>query len=208
LAGIATFERQVYWLSQDIENIAARFNPADPASIELHGAEMRNGRSWRGIPPKDRVDAIKDALGVLAASHPSNRIFAVAVKKGAVSPTDPVEYAFEQLSSRFDQYLRRLHLQGDSQRGMIIFDKANVEKRLQTLATDFRTVGHSWGVLVNLVDVPAFIDSKASRMLQLADLVAYAVFRHVEKGDDMFFNIIANRFDTDGGVRHGLHARG
>ncbi len=33
--------------------------------------------------------------------------------------------AFEQLASRFDQYLLRLHRNGDTQRGMIVFDEAS-----------------------------------------------------------------------------------
>jgi len=162
LAGISVFERQCFWFSEELEKIAARFDPAQSANIELHGAEMRNGKFWRQFPPSDRVKAISDSLQLLADSHPSNRIFAVAVKKGATGPADPVDYAFEQLSSRFDLYLRRLHLKGDTQRGIIIFDKARVEKRIQTLASEFRTIGHQWGVLRNLAEVPMFMDSRAS----------------------------------------------
>ena len=176
LAGVSIFERQGFWFSRELDAIAERFNAAEPSSVELHGAEMRNGKGWRGYEPALRVNAIVDALSVLADSHRGNRIFAVVVEKGAVDG-DPVEYAFEQLASRFDQYLQRLHLNGDTQRGLILFDKAAVERRLQTLATDFRTVGHRWGVLRNLVEVPVFVDSKASRLIQLADLIAYAIFR-------------------------------
>ena len=204
LAGVSVFERQGYWLSRELDSIAARFNAAEPTSVELHGAEMRNGKAWRAYDPELRVHAIRDALAVLADSHPSNRIFAVVVEKGSVGG-DPVEYAFEQLSRRFDLYLQRLHLNGDTQRGLLLFDKAVVERRLQTLATDFRTVGHRWGVLRNLAEVPVFVDSKASRLIQLADLVAYAIFRRYQSGDETFFDLIRNRFDQEGGVKHGLY---
>jgi hypothetical protein len=54
LAGISVFERQTYWLAQQLEQIAARFNPADPFSIELHGSPMHGGRSeWRKFPVLD-----------------------------------------------------------------------------------------------------------------------------------------------------------
>ena len=207
LAGVSVFERQCYWFSEKLEAIAARFDPAQSRNVELHGADMRNGRFWRQFPPEDRVQAIKDALGVLADSHPSNRVFAVAVKKGAVSPSDPVDYAFEQLATRFDLYLRRLHLMGDTQRGLIVFDKAKVERRIQTLASEFRTVGHQWGIIRNFAEVPVFMDSKASRVLQLADLVAYSVFRKQQFGDADFFNLIHDRFDSADGTLHGLHIR-
>ena len=49
--------------------------------------------------------------------------------------------------------------------------------RLQSLAAEFKAVGHSWGVTHNLADVPLFVDSRATRLIQYADLVAYAMWR-------------------------------
>lgn len=206
LAGISLFERQNFWIASELDKIAASFNPADPNSVELHGNPMFQGKGfWRQFPTERRIQALKDSLAVLAASHKSNRIFACIVKKALVSPKDPVELAFEQLASRFDHYLMRLHKVGDSQRGLIIFDKSTYESTIQNLATDFRTIGHSWGVLRNLAEVPLFLDSKASRLIQLADLVAYALFKKYEKGDDRFSSIIDDRMDQEGGVTHGLY---
>lgn len=120
---------------------------------------------------------------------------------------NPIELAFEQIASRFDHFLMRLHKTGDSQRGIIIFDKSTYESTIQSLATDFRTVGHTWGVLRNLAEVPLFLDSKASRLIQLADLIAYAAFRKYEKGDGEFFALVEPRLDSEGGVVHGLYER-
>jgi hypothetical protein len=58
-----------------------------------------------------------------------------------------------------------------------------------------------------LAEVPLFLDSKASRLIQLADLVAYAVFRNYERTDSQFYDVIRDRFDREGGVIHGLHVR-
>src|ERR1051325_4559129 len=208
LAGFCVFERQGYWIAQELDKIAARFNPADPASVELHGNPMYRGKGiFRRFPKADRYEALEDALRVFLRSHPSNRLFACVVRKAAVSPVDPVEVAFEQLSSRFDHYLTRLHKSGDTQRGVILFDKSTFETTLQALATDCRTIGHRWGILRNFAEVPLFLDSKASRLIQLADLIAYAIFRHYESGDDRFFSVIRNRFDSEGGTVHGLYVR-
>ncbi len=208
LAGFCVFERQGFWIASELDKIAARFNPADPASVELHGNPMHSGKGiFRQFPKEERTLAIEDALKVFLASHPSNRLFASVVNKASVSPLDPVEYAFEQLASRFDHYLTRLHKSGNTQRGVILFDKSTYETTLQALATDFRTIGHSWGVLRNLSEVPLFMDSKASRLIQLADLIAYAIFRHYERGDGDLFSIIQHRFDAEGGIVHGLHVR-
>ncbi|WP_072623252.1 DUF3800 domain-containing protein [Spirulina major] len=208
LAGFCTFERQGYWIAQELDKIAARFDPADPASMELHGNPMLKGKGrWRGHPKEERERAMEDALQVLTASHPSNRAFASVVLKSSVSPQDPVEVAFEQIASRFDRYLIRLHKKGDTQRGIIIFDKSTYETTIQTLATDFRTVGYTWGVIRNFSEVPLFLDSKASRLIQLADLIAYATFKKYEQNDERYFSIIKPRFDAEGGIVHGIHVR-
>lgn len=205
LAGISVFERQCFWIDSKLDEIAARFDPADPNAVELHGSPMMNGRKfWRQFSLPKRIDAIKDALHVLADSHISNRIFACVVRKKLISPKDPVEFAFEQLASRFDYFLRRLHKSGDSQRGIIIFDKSTYETTIQNLATDFRKIGHTWDILRNLAEVPLFIDSRASRLIQLADLIAYSLFRKYEQNDDQFFSIIEHRIDNDSGQVHGL----
>ncbi len=208
LAGLSIFERQGYWISSELDKIAERFNPADPGSVELHGSPMLGGKGlWRQFPRDARAKAIADALTVLCKSNPSNRIFVCAINKARVSPGDPVLVSFEQLASRFDQYLMRLHKSKDTQRGLIIFDKSTYESTLQNLATDFRTYGHTWGVIRNLAEVPLFLDSKASRLTQLADLIAYSAFRKYEIGDDSFFSIVQNRIDSNGGIQHGLYER-
>jgi len=206
LGGFSTFERQPHWISKDLELIAAEFNPADPISVELHGSPMLTGsKMWRRYPKQQRIDAMSAALKVFATSHASNRAFCVAIRKEKVSPRDPVEIAFEQLCSRFDQFLGRLHKQNDTQRGLIIFDKSTSETPIQRLATDFRTIGHTFGQVRNLAEVPLFIDSRATRLVQLADLIAYSTFRYLEHGDRQFFDLFSHRFDESGGIKHGLY---
>ena len=56
----------------------------------------------------------------------------------------------------------------------------------------------------NLAEVPLFVDSKASRCIQLADLVAWATWRKYEIKDGRFFDQLVPKFDSDGGVIHGL----
>jgi hypothetical protein len=205
LAGIAVFERQGHWISEKLEDIATRFNPGEPGTIELHGSPMLNGvKIWRQYPLPDRIQAMKDALEVVRTSHSSNQLFGVAVRKASITGRDPIEFAFEQICNRFDLYLLRLHRQGDTQRGLIVFDKSTKETTIQELATDFRRTGHSWGLIRNLAEVPVFLDSRASRLVQLADLIAYGMFRHFERNDSQFFDIVRDRFDSEGGITHGL----
>ena len=53
----------------------------------------------------------------------------------------------------------------------------------------------------------AIRDTKMSRLIQLADLVAYAVFRKHEFGDDSYSSIIQGCFDKDRGQEYGLYVR-
>lgn len=211
LAGVAVFERSTHWVEQELNAVVQRFNATNPHAIELHGSPMRSGNEgWRNFPRADRQQAMLDALAIARDHHRQDhlRLFGVAVRKQAAPGTDAAELAFEQLVSRFDLYLKRLYaVRKDAQRGLILLDKSATEQRLQTLAREFKYHGHTWGQTRNYAEVPVFLDSRASRLIQLADLVSYAIFRHFEANDSTYFSVIQNSFDSEGGVQHGFYLR-
>lgn len=204
LAGAAVFERQPHWFSERLDALAQTIWPDNPASLEFRGVDMLSGRKhWRGVQRGHRTAAFREALQILGQSN-QVRLFGAAIHKASLSPDDPMEFAFEQICNRIDRFLGRLHKGGNTQRGLIILDDSSYETALQGLAKNFRTIGHKWGRLYNLADVPFFVSSKATRMIQFADMVAYAVRRYYENGDAEFFDVIRHRFDSEGGVVHGL----
>lgn len=204
LGGLCCFERVPYWLGQQLDNLAKELWPEKPQSLEFRGSDIFNGKKhWRGIEKDKRFEGYKKALSFLTRSKDVT-LFGAVINKAARSPEDPMEYAFEQLANRFDLFLSRMHKQGNSQRGLIVLDKSTYETSLQTLAREFRDTGHRWGQLRSLADVPLFVDSKATRMVQYADMVAYALRRYYINKEPEYFSIIANQFDRDGGVIHGL----
>lgn len=204
LAGLAVFERVPYWFSKELDDIAKRINPDDYQDLEFRGVDIFSGRKrWRKVKRELREPAYIDALTILANSQHVN-LFGAAIHKASISPEDPVEYAFEQLISRFDLFLNRLHKRGDTQRGIIVLDKTSRETKLQSLARDFRRDGHRWGELHNIAETPLFVDSQATRMIQFADLVARALRMYYERGVPKYLDGIAHRFDREGGVLHGL----
>ena len=210
LAGIALFERQAHWLQAAMDDLASSLaeslGSSVPEHLEFHGNSIRKGNGWwRKLGPAERRAVIVDTLQTAQTLHGQWELFGVVVDKQALSPRDPIEYAFEQICSRFDYFLARHYRKGDNQRGLIILDKSSQETRLQSLATEFRTLGHSWGVARNLAEVPFFVDSRATRCIQYADLVAYAMWRKYEWDDSEFFDAISGRFDSEGGIMHGLH---
>lgn len=205
LAGISASERRPYYLCQELDRIAEKVWPNSPETIEFRGVDMISGRKhWRGIDKIVREQTLKDALTIIAVRRGDVRVWGAAIHKGAISPEDPVEYAFEQLCNRFDRMLLRMHRQGQSQRGLIILDKTTYETTLQGLTKEFRLGGHRWGRIVNMAEVPLFVDSKATRMVQFADMIAFSIRRRYERGDATYFDLIKNAFDAEGGVTHGL----
>jgi hypothetical protein len=204
LAGLSVFERIPYWLSSRLDELAAELWPDHPQALEFRGSDIMSGRKhWRGIRRDAREAAYERALRILTTSR-ERRLFGAVIHKAAMSPNDPMEFAFEQVCNRFDRFLGRLHRRNDTQRGLIVLDESAHETALQRLAREFRAVGHRGGGLHNLSEVPLFVDSRATRMIQYADLIAFELRQYHERGNAQFFNIIAEKFDNEGGVVHGL----
>ena len=206
LGGVSVFEAQAHWITQELDKLAENINPGDPHGVEFHASETfaRRSQPWRGLSQDDARGTIKSVLDVLANAYDSARAFACVVHKPSFPNRDPMEIAFEDLCSRFDRYLRRLRANGDAQRGLLILDKSTYETTLQQMSVAFRTLGTRWGVIRNLADTPLFVDSRASRVIQLADHVAHAVFRRYQSGDTQYFDRIARKFDSEDGIIHGL----
>lgn len=212
LGGVAVPEQSIRWLSHQIELLAQQIAPNNPEIVEFHAAEIFGGRSgfWKGITSKQqRIDIIKSVLKVLDRTYPDIVTFACAVHKKSYPTDDPVIVAFEELSSRFDKFLQRRAIQNSNQsaKGLIVLDKSSYEDSLQSLASNFRRQGNRWGsYLKNICEVPLFVDSAASRLTQLADHIAYAVFRRYNAADINYYNLIEGRFDKDPdkSVIHGL----
>ena len=209
LGGVSVFEAQVYWITQRLDELAENIDPGDPHGVEFHASATfaRRSQPWKGLSQDEARGTIKAVLDVLANAYDTARAFACVVHKDSFPNRDPMEIAFEDLCSRFDRYLQRLRAGGDTQRGLVILDKSAHETTLQKMSVEFRTLGTRWGVIRNLADTPLFVDSRASRAIQLADHVAYAVFRRYQAGDTQYFDRIAHKFHADDGIVHGLAHR-
>jgi hypothetical protein len=199
--GVAVFEREVYWISDEVNRLAATHFPN--SEIEFHAQAISSHRDepWHSCPTTTRNQIIDELCAILARRRVV--LFGVAVQKSLAQ--EVVGRAFEEICNRCDLFLRRLHSQGETQRALIIFDESRYESRLQTLLAEYRSLGTRYGTPVrNFAEVPLFANSRATRLLQLADLVAYAIFRRYERGDTRLLDRIISKFDTDNGVIHGL----
>lgn len=143
----------------------------------------------------------------------SARLFAECVDKIYFDPIKAKqttnEQAFEQLVSRFEQFLERANKkQKDGCYGLLIYDNnETVAKKHTDLMNQFRKTGTLWTNIDRIIETPLFVNSELTSMIQIADICAYSLRRYLENGEEELFAEIFKRADTtpDGkkvGVRH------
>ncbi len=81
-----------------------------------------------------------------------------------------------------------------------------MENQYQNWSKIYQTLGNQWKEkLNNFAEVPLFLDSEMSRSLQVADLIAFALFRYFEYEDDSYYSIIKDCFDKEKNHQHGFY---
>jgi hypothetical protein len=209
LGGFIIPEDKLYWVNKSLNALESELQLNHPGIIEFHASDISGGRTepWKKIAIKqDRFEIIKSVLRVAADIRNSITVLACAVEKGYYPGQDPVEIAFEDICNRFHLYLSRKHsLDNEKANGMIILDESSYKEPLQSLVKQFQTTGNKWKrTLDNILEVPMFVDSKISRSIQLADHIAYSIFRRYECADLTYYNIIEGVFDAEDGKIHGI----
>lgn len=216
LAGLAVFEREIYWFGQELDSLQKEYFPSEPEPILFHATKMRVANNQNVDPPwnnltqekrrqlKDRVyESIRNRRAVL---------FGCVVDQHFASTRniDAYERAFEDIVSRFDRFLSRINAQAvqegkEEQRGLIVLAESSYEKTISLLAHRIRTQGTRWGQLRNVSDVPFFAPAKDTRLPQYADFCANALFGRYHSGLAHDFDRIAPKIDQEGSSLHGLN---
>lgn len=223
LAGVAVHENDIYHFQQRFGNVLGRLpGSGDPRDYELHAAEIKSptrkrtgakkGKPpsiWETVPARARFDILRAGFRSLGTYTCVNADFPCAFFGAVVerSYADHEERAWEEVLHRFDEMLeRQARISGIHQRGIVIHDQDATERRVQNWADKWRLLSGRIGVLTHLADVPLFADSRASRMLQAADFVSYALWRYygLQTPDDQWIKGLWSRFDEANGTMHGL----
>ena len=90
--------------------------------------------------------------------------------------------------------------------GRAIFDKTKMENQYQNWSRGYQTLGNRLNErLNNFAEVPLFLDSAISRLIQVADLIAFSLFRNFEYGDDTYYSVIKDCFDKGKQHCNGLY---
>ena len=207
LAGAAVFERQTYWVADSINRLQRELLPNLPVPTEFHASAIRGGSDepWSEIERRQRYELIDRTYAVLADNRLT--LFATAIERGSLPDgADEYEYAFEDIAQRFDYFLKRAyHEDEDPQRGLIIVAESEYRRRIETLAQKVLRDGTRWGQLHNLAEIPLFTPSANSRLLQVADFCANAVYGRYENGYTRHFDGLMPLFDQQDNVYCGLN---
>lgn len=209
LAGVAVHEQDCFPVARSLDELLRRWVPTEYGRLEFHATDIWAGRrDWSKYSEDFRHRLLTDALSQIGSWASSGgrglQLFAVAIEKKSNRGKDLVSLAHEELLSRFDSCLVRFHLSGDSHRALIISDESRHEKLLQSLIPVWRSSGSRIGRLRSFVEVPLFVDSKTSRLVQTADFVAWSVWQYYEHGMTDFMQILHHKFDSADGIQHGV----
>lgn len=206
LAGVSVYEAQVDYLIRELDKLAQSIDSHNPDQIEFHASEIysRKVHPWNKMQPAEARNVIKAVLQVLASSYDSAVVLGCAIHKDSYPGEDHLENAFEDLCKRFDTFLATQKPEGNRERGLLILDEHSKETNLRDLAINFKKLGTKWGNIRNVADIPYFANSKAFRLIQLADHVAYSIFRRYNASDTQYFDIISSKIYTNNNVVHGL----
>lgn len=208
LAGIALHEEDCYPFSRKLAQVQENVGGVASSNLELHASRIWAGRNeWSKTDQATRhrlMDAVFSHLATWRS--PSGRAphyFAVAIHKPSFRGRSVLELAHEEVLKRFDTFISRLHKAGDSHRSLVIADNSSYEALVQRLAPTWKR-GSRIGPLHSLVEVPLYVDSKASYLVQAADFVAWATWNYYEHGHTKFVQQLNSRFDADAGIQHGV----
>lgn len=170
----------------------------------------RHTETYIHLTKQERVSLVGEVAS-LVAGWQFCRLFAECIDKVHFDPTRTSrtveEQAFEQIVSRFHRYLTNTETAAQRNYGLLVHDNnQSVAKKHTDLMRHFHSQGTLWTTVTRIIETPMFVDSKLTRMVQIADLCAVALRLYVEKNQTDLFRPIFARADrvlqTVVGVRH------
>lgn len=156
----------------------------------------------------ERIDLLKELASVVS-NWGYARLFAECVNKVYFDPARNQltidEQSFEQIISRFEQYLESISNEVENPYGLLIHDNnQTVCKKHTELMKDFHKKGTLYTKLKHIIETPLFVDSELTSMVQIADLCSYSLRRYLENDEEELFNLIFNRADRKHGLTVGV----
>ncbi|HWB34916.1 MAG TPA: DUF3800 domain-containing protein, partial [Rugosimonospora sp.] len=174
-------------LSDELERVAttaAKAYDLTPA-VELHGHEIFHGvGAWKGVPVRARVGVFDDVIEVVAAQDVlliARAMDVLGQRIRYAAPASPYSMVLRHMLERIDECVTKL-----GEHALVIADEVDGEARHRADLSMYRevgTAGYRRRRLSRIVDTLHFAPSRASRLVQAADVLAFLyrrVFTHGE----------------------------
>lgn len=199
VGGIAVHEDAVRPLAGEINRTINRYvGRSAGVRLEVHGSPMRGGRGlWKPISPGRRHGLAHALLGHVnrwqhKGSGSEIQPFAVVIDRD--HSQSPTETSYGELLFMFDLFLRDGRREGDPHNGILIADRSRYERTLEAWVEVARArrsrPENDPRRLYALAETPFFVDSKSTRLMQIADLVAYSLYRGYNADDWAWANTV------------------
>ena len=177
-----------------------------------HKKNYRHTAAYIHLTADERLEVVRE-VAQCVSDWGYARLFAECIDKLHFNPNwskcTVDEQAFEQLVSRFEQYLATTEdlLSGHKHYGLLVHDNnQTIASRHTELMRRFHKQGTLWTRIQRMIETPLFVDSSLTSLVQIADLCAYALRRYLENGEIDLFGRVFSRADRRGntvvGVRH------
>ncbi|MEZ5186171.1 MAG: DUF3800 domain-containing protein [Candidatus Nanopelagicales bacterium] len=180
IAALIVHDRDVMDLSDRLDAVVAdavRSYPGVPRSAELHGHDLFQAKcDWSAL---DKM--VRARIGVYAKAFTAISSFDVAViirgldrdrqKARYSSVADPHSVVLEHLLERVDQYARE-----HNERVLVISDEIKEQEAHRgelRFYREFSTSGYRARKISHVVDTIYFAPSRATRLLQAVDMIAF-----------------------------------
>ncbi len=152
-------------------------------------------------------ESLRSDIYSVICRHKSNRIISVTADVKLCYSRDHINneddlywYAYKRITERFQYYLQDLSREaGAKMNGIVVCDhrERRQDSRLQTLHYKMmHGEVYYTSNFANILEGVFIVPSHFSTGIQLADMVAGAIYRWFAKDDERFFNQIAERIRT------------
>lgn len=166
-------------------------------------------RDYIHLTYEERIAFLEDVAKIIG-NWGFARLFAECVDKIHFDPKRTKqsvdEQAFEQIVSRFEQFLKAIQTFDDQKiYGLLVHDNnKTVAKRHTELMKTFHSKGTLFTQVDYIIETPLFVSSELTSMIQLADVCAYALRRYLENKEERLFDHIFKRADRKEGRKEGV----
>ncbi len=204
VAGFIVNWRGVVPLKLSVENIVSNRLP-NAAAMELHAGHMRVGRrSWSRIPRDIRHQITEDIVRLIVGQSGADENPVTLVVVVADQSSDSSSGLYDRSYRALFGICESLIQAGRSESPILaIADKTRQEPLIQALVnpalSDLTVDSSSRAPYSSLLEPPLFIDSRMTRLVQLADFAAHWLYRAYEHHDNSILDQILPAFDRSGG---------